>query len=100
MTVRLTSIHGHNQHARTGDENRFRFVSAANPAKKKKPNDSLSSVSDAESDMFLFSATFGNASSSEESLRRVTSIILGKSLMKNAFAWNLLWRYCKIIVNC
>lgn len=82
------------------DENRFRFVSAENPEKKKKPNDSFSSVSDAESDTFLFSATLENASSSEESMRRVTSIILGKSLMKNALAWNLLWRYCTIIVNC
>lgn len=67
------------------DENRFKFVSKPSQ-KKKKPNDSLGSVSDAERDTFLFSATLENASSSEESLRKVTSIILGNSLMKNSLA--------------
>lgn len=71
------------------NENRFRFVSPANPAKKKKPNDSLGSVSDADSDISVLSNILENASSSEESLRRSTSVILGNTLIKNALAMEL-----------
>lgn len=71
------------------NDNRFRFVSPANPAQKKKPNGSLGSVSDAESDIAVLSNILENASSSKESLRRVTSVILGNTLIKNAPAMEL-----------
>ena len=60
-------------------QNRFRYsrsVSPDNPSKKKKPNESLSSAADDDSDESVLSNILERASTSEEGILRITSVIL------------------------
>ena len=73
-------------------QNRFRYsrsVSPDNPSKKKRPNESLSSVADEDSDESLLSNILDRASGSEEGIRRITSVILANSAIKNAVSMKL-----------
>ena len=78
------------------EQNRFRYVSPiypknqSNPAKKKKPNDSVGSLTDEDCDISVLSNILENAALNEDSIRKVTSVILGNPSIKNAIAMELI----------
>lgn len=74
-------------------QNRFRYSkseSPDNPAKKKKPNDSLSSAADEDSDESVLSNILERAPLSEEGILRITSVILANPAIKNAVSVKLI----------